>query len=136
MNQERLTRLSRKGGILDRYSDASLPEEAIKLGEGFHNIVIGKDFVESNLAHPADTGFRFSPNGSELRQGARLDLEGSFQKLFFKGGGEQLNPLGNAKASSTSDPLPLIVQSLRQDLLGLLTKDFQELLSKIRSIPL
>lgn len=136
MDLARLAKLAAPGSILDKYSAASLPEGGAKVGEGLENIVIGKDFIESNSQHPTNPGFHFGVRGSELRQGPHLDIEGDYKKVFFKGGDQQLNPLGNIKASSTTDPLPTVVPSLRSELTLLLSPDLQKVLELLKSLPI
>lgn len=136
MNQDRLARLATPGGVLRKNADGYLPKGAEKLGKGPGSVVVGPEILESHLDHPTDPGFVFTPRGSLLRQGPRLDLAGGYQTLFFREGGEQLNPLGHVKASSTTDPLPTIVPSLRPGLLALVAGDFQKLLGALRRFPI
>lgn len=135
MNREKLDQLDRPGGVLRRRGDTRLAREATKLGKGTSNMVLGTESIQTNLPHPTDPGFDFSPRGTVLRQGAHLDVEGSYQKLFFKGGGEQFNPLGHQKASSTTDPLPQIMPSLRGQLQSVLSQDMRRVLDLVRTLP-
>lgn len=134
MNRERLERLSKDGSILDKYSKDRLPQGAAKLGEGMDNVVLGADYIETNSSHPRDPGLRLGAEGSSIRHGAKLDMEGDYQKLFFKRGEQQLNQLGDKKASSTTDPLPTVMPTLRNELGPFVDPDFRAALDGIRAL--
>lgn len=134
INIEKLNSLAGNKSIIDTYDDANTPYGSTKLGEGLSNIVVGKDSIQSNLPIPGNPGFSFSANSSKINLGKKLDFDGDFKRIFFQGGGQQFNPLGNTKASSTSDPLPTILPSLRPETLGLLAPDFQKALDNIMKL--
>ena len=132
MRRDKLQKLV--GGNLSRYAEDFLAPGATKIGDGLENIVLSPDKMESNSPTPANAGFSFSSQGSKVRQGSKLDVEGDYQKVFFKNGEQQLNPMGHIKASSTTDPLPTILTSFRADFLSFFTDDLQSLLAPLRAV--
>lgn len=131
---DRIEKLSTPDNILNTYNNDQLAPGEIKVGDVNSNITLGARSIESNSANPADPGFSFSDKGSEIRQGAKLDLDGDYKKFFFKKGEQQLHPLGNIKASSTTDPLPTIMPTLRTELLSSLDVDFRKAIDNLRSL--
>ena len=129
-----LNNLSDSRSVLERHDDSRLPKGAIKFGRGVNNIVITRDSVQTNSSNPVNPGFHFGPEGSMIRHGNHLDLDGSYTKFFFKGGEQQLNPLGSQRASSTTDPLPTIVSTLRGTSDAFLNAEIVDLIKSITSL--
>lgn len=136
MDLDKIKRLAEPGSIIDKYSTDQLQNDEVKIGDGLANIVLSDGKIESNSPAPGNPGFKFTNKGSNIRQGAKLDLDGDFKRLYFKNGEQQLNPMGNTKASCTTDPLPTIVPTLRPELEMFMDKDFMSAFDKLKQLPL
>lgn len=134
IDRERLRRLTQSNSIISSNKNDQLGPNELKIGDVDTNIVLGTKSIATNSSNPADPGFSFSDKGSEVRHGAKLAFDGDFKKTHFLKGEQILNPLGNYRASSTSDPLPTIMSVLGINGLPALDEEFRDALDNLRSL--
>jgi hypothetical protein len=132
--EELFDKLASDAPLFIKRDRAFIKDDERKFGHGFNNLVIGSGSIRTNNASPANPGFSLGDDGSIFRHGRHLDFDGDFTRIFFRSGDQQLNPLGSAKASSTTDPLPTIVPSMRVLYDPLLAKDAAEVLTRLGDI--
>jgi len=120
-----------------KYDPYKLSEGQTKLGDSKNNLVVGPNYIHTNIEATTNPGFTFTSSGSYIRPGKKLVLEADYKYLLFGGGTQQINPQGENIASCVPNPLPTITPSV-ESLFGgagwALSKVVGEVLKQLENI--
>lgn len=132
--RSRIARLAEDKTVLEKHTQDSLRLGEVKIGPPTANIVLDENSLVSHLGNTNNPGFSFKPGGSQLRVGRHAKIDQDFRHVYFKNGLESLNPMGDTKASSTTDPLPTIVPNFLSDIEFMISPEVVKSISILRGL--